>query len=156
MDHTGTVGGKSFTLFGNGTAQSISVANSVVSGALANQSGGIAVEFDTGVTPLVIRVWEDQTNTAEYSVGTRLGSRTGFDVGFYRLFKLQRKDRVLRIEIISNGDSYGDSHHVVIEHTLQVGFEPVGTRWGIMGSSLGGTENLGVRTSYVEVRTYEA
>jgi hypothetical protein len=152
MDHSVTSGGKSFTLFGNGTAQSISVANSVVSGALANQSGGIAVEFDTGVSPLIIRVWEDQTNAAEYSVGTRIG----FDPGFYRVFKLQRKDRVLRIEVFSTGDSFDDSHHVVIEHTLQVGFEPTGTRWGIMGSSLGGTTNLGVRTTYVEVRTYEA
>lgn len=151
VDHSGVLGGKSFTMFGNGTARDITVANSVVSGALANQSGGIAVEFDTGVSPMIIRVWEDQTSTGVYTVGTRLG----FDPGFYRLYRLQRKDRVVRIEIVSNGDFSNDSHQVVIEHTLQESFEPTGSRWGIMGSSLGGSTNLGVRVSYFEVRTYE-
>ena len=141
-------GGNSFSLFGNDERTGSNMVTTS-GGGRAQDNQGICVEIHTDSTPNEVRIWEGSTLKATYTAGTKTFSDN------FRIYRLQRKDRVIRYEMFSGGDTEFDSHHFVVEYTLSEGYNPGGTRWGMMGH-VSNEANLAVKTSYFEVRTYDS
>lgn len=145
--------GDSFCFFGNDSRTGetmVTTSGGQASGGRAQDSQGICVQVYTGAVPNQVRFWENGVQKASYTAG----AKTFSDV--YRMFRVQRKDRVIRYEMFPGGDTSAstNSHHFVVEYTLTDGYEPSGVRWGISGHC-SSAANLSVKTSYFEVRTFD-